>query len=158
MTLGTINTEYLDSQHFDAASISGSFSPYVWGDNGATYNVVGTEKPVVGDLVTADGRVSGEVRDVKVESVDQTIYVADCGCNIYFATVATKTGATVCQVGDSGGPWYVHNNTQSQIFAAGLQSAERQDENGDRDPSVCVYEQIGYWLNNVTGGTIMTVS
>lgn len=157
-TYGHVATQYLGSHSFDVASISGDFNPHVWGDNGTTYSVVGTEKPLRGDLVTADGRLSGEVRGVKVENVDQDIYVSDCGCNIVYATVATKSGATVCQVGDSGGPWYVHNNTDTEIFAAGLQSAERQDEQGNPDPSVCVYEQIRYWLNNITGGTIMTVT
>lgn len=71
----------------------------------------------------------------------------------------------ICDVviGDQVGSWrrgceLGHQELAGGIFAAGLQSAERQDEQGNPDPSVCVYEQIRYWLNNITGGTIMTVT
>jgi hypothetical protein len=153
VTMGTVAGEYLSSKHIDVATIKGNFYPIVYGN--AEYTVIGALKAEVGDLVSADGKVSGEVQKVRVESVDQNIYVSDCGCTIYFATVATKSGATVCQVGDSGGPWFEHTNSAADIYAVGSQSGERQDENGKLDPSVCVYEQMPYILD-ITDGAILT--
>lgn len=103
--------------------------------------------------MTADGRVSGEVRSVKVENTGNTINVQ--GFPIIDLTVASKKGATVCQPGDSGGPWYVHIGETDEVRAAGQQVAEREDPNGMLDPSVCAYQQINNILTLVNG-TILT--
>jgi hypothetical protein len=115
--------------------------------------VVGVTFPGPGDLVTADGRVNGEGRLVTVENTDNTINVQ--GFPIIDLTVASKSGATVCQPGDSGGPWYVHIGNTDGVSAAGQQVAEREDQNGQLDPSVCAHQQINNILALVNGVILM---
>jgi hypothetical protein len=153
-TVGKISTQYFPSTKIDIASVNtGGFAPLVYGNGTATYGVVGQDFPTQGDQLTADGRVSGEVRGVTVENTDNTINVS--GFPIKDLTVASKPGATVCQGGDSGGPWYVHLGATDGVDAAGTQVGEREDPDGQLDPSVCVYEQIGAILSLVNG-TLLT--
>ena len=149
-TVGRISTQYFPRSKMDVASVNtGGFSADVYGNGTTTYHVVGATFPGPGDLVTADGRVSGEVRFVTVENTDNTINVQ--GFPIIDLTVASKSGATVCQPGDSGGPWYVHTDNTDEIRAAGQQVAEREDPDGKLDPSVCAYQQINNILSLVNG-------
>ena len=152
-TVGKISTQYFPSTKYDIASVNtGGFSGSVYGNGTTTYGILAKEFPGQGDLVTADGRVSGEVRDVTVENTDNTINVQ--GFPIVNLTVASKSGATVCQGGDSGGPWYVHDGDTDGVWAAGQQVGEREDPDGALDPSVCIYEQIGNILSKVNGSLL----
>ena len=153
--MGRISTQYFPGSKIDVASVNtGGFSGKVYANGTTTYSVVGATFPGPGVKVTADGRVSGEVRFVTVENTDNTINVQ--GFPIIDLTVASKSGATVCQPGDSGGPWYVHVGNTGGVSAAGQQVAEREDPNGQLDPSVCAYQQINDILTLVNG-TILTV-
>jgi hypothetical protein len=149
-TVGRISVQYFPGSKIDVASVNtGGFSANVYGNGTTTYTVVGATFPGPGDLVTADGRVSGEVLSVKIENTGNTINVQ--GFPIIDLTVASKKGATVCQPGDSGGPWYVHIGETDEVSAAGQQVAEREDPNGKLDPSVCAYQQINNILTLVNG-------
>jgi hypothetical protein len=155
---GTVAVNYFTSDHDDVVAIGpGSYadSGEVWGDNGVFYTVKGTTKPLAGQAATADGAVSHEVTGVTIENVDNDIYEADFSTWIYFVTIASKSGATVCQDGDSGGPWYVHIGSTGGVNAAGTQAVQRIDPDGKPDPSVCGYQQIG-WTLGKTGGKITT--
>jgi hypothetical protein len=65
-------------------------------------------------------------------------------------TLAQKTGSTVCQGGDSGGPWYQHTNSGYSVEAVGIQEGEIIVD-GVPDPSYCAYEQINDMLSLVKG-------
>ena len=153
--MGQIQTQYFPSSKNDLASVSGGpFSPHVYGDGTTTYNILAKVFPGPKDLVTADGQKTGEVRGVTVENIDQIITVE--GNQLNNLTVASKANTTVCQVGDSGGPWFVHDGNTNGVWAAGQQIAERIDQNGVRDPTVCVYGQIGNLLSLVNGNLLTT--
>jgi hypothetical protein len=151
-TLGTVAAQYYPRTHMDFSSVRGNFAGVVYGNGTKTYDVISIAMPPRGYKVTADGRVSGQVNGVTVESINQDITVS--GVPLINMTVASKSGATVCQPGDSGGPWFIQYG-KSQAYAIGLQVGERINEDGVRDPSVCVYEQIGNMLS-VANGSIQT--
>ncbi len=148
---GDVSTEYLDSRRRDVASVVGQYAGRVWGNSTTNYAVIGAELAPKGAGVTFSGRIYGEVRDVTVENINQDIPILNTGITILDATVATKTGSNVCNLGDSGGPWIQHNNTANQVNAVGIQSAVRINPDGSVDPSVCVYEQITNMLSLVNG-------
>jgi hypothetical protein len=154
-TVGRISSQFFPRSKMDVASVNrGPFFGSVWGNGTTNYGVVGTTFPGRGFRLTADGRVSGEVRLVTVENTNNTINIQ--GFPIIDLTVASKRGATVCQPGDSGGPWYVHIGSTGLVDAAGQQVAEREDPNGQLDPSVCAYQQINNILRLVRGKILTT--
>lgn len=153
--MGQIQTQYWPGSKNDIASVSGGpFSPHVYGNGTTSYNILAKVFPGPGDLVTISGKTTGEVRGVTVENIDQIITVE--GNQLNNLTVASKANTTVCQVGDSGGPWFVHNGNTNGVWAAGQQVAERIDQKGVRDPTVCVYGQIGNLLALVNGNLLTT--
>lgn len=152
-TVGEISTEYFPSTQYDIASVNtGGFSPNVYGNGTTTYGILAKEFPGPGDEVTSSGQVSGEVRGVTVENTDNDISVY--GHAITAVTLASKSGAVICQQGDSGGPWYVHDGNTDGVWAAGMQVAFREDPNGNPDPSVCAYQQIANILTKVNGSLL----
>jgi hypothetical protein len=154
-TVGRISTQFFPRSKMDVASVNrGPFFGSVWGNGSTNYGVVGTTFPGRGFRLTADGRVSGEVRLVTVENTNNTINIQ--GFPIIDLTVASKPGATVCQPGDSGGPWYVHIGSTGRVDAAGQQVAEREDPDGQLDPSVCAYQQINNILRLVRGKILIS--
>ncbi len=154
--MGQIQTQYFPSTQYDIASVSGGpFSPHAYGNGSTSYNVLAKVFPGTGDQVSISGRTTGEVRGVTVENIDNDISVY--GFPITAVTLATKPGAVVCQEGDSGGPWFVHDGNTSGVWAAGLQNAFRQDlDTGEDDFSVCAYQQIGNVLAKVNGNLLTT--
>jgi hypothetical protein len=153
--VGQIQTQYFPSTQYDIASVSGGpFSPHVYGNGSTTYNVLAKVFPEKGDEVTISGRKTGEVRGVTVENTDNNISVY--GHPVTAVTLATKPGTVVCQEGDSGGPWFVHDGNTNGVWAAGIQNAFRVDLDTDlNDYSVCAYQQIGNVLAKV-GGNLLT--
>jgi hypothetical protein len=143
-------TNYLATTgHYDISSVVGQFGPYVWGNNSASFNVIGSIFPGVGAGVTSDGMATGEVRGVTITKTNAE--VEDPNDNLlYDMTLAQKPGSTVCQGGDSGGPWYQHTSSPYPVEAVGIQEGEIIVD-GVPDPSYCAYEQINDMLSLVKG-------
>jgi hypothetical protein len=93
----------------DFQTIGASTQGYVWGNGGASYNVIGQIIPAVGADITFDGSVTGEVRGVPVKSVGSCqFFSSPAGLEEVCHMVEGASGGTICQNGDSGGPMYQH--------------------------------------------------
>lgn len=149
VTMGTVTNVRDCNQCIDSETVSGNYSPTIWGgpangsnplwqEDGSLFAMPGQG---AASLVTADGSVTGEVRSVTVEAVNQNVVFND-GFTHRFITKATKSGTTVCQGGDSGGPWMQHEGNTAAVKVVGTQ------EGGSG--STCYYVQIDAittWFN-----------
>lgn len=108
--MGNTSSQYwFNSTHDDFQTIGASTQGYVWGNGGTAYNVIGQVVPAVGADITFDGSVTGEVRGVPVKSVGSCqSFATDFGIEEVCHLVEGKSGGTICQPGDSGGPIYQH--------------------------------------------------
>jgi hypothetical protein len=74
MNMGMVSTNYLDTTgHYDISSVVGQFGPYVWGNNSASFNVIGSTFPGVGAGVTSDGMATGDVRGVTITKTNAEV-------------------------------------------------------------------------------------
>jgi hypothetical protein len=147
--MGTVTNVRLCTPCIDSETVSGSYSDTIWGGpangSGPLYDEDGSLFPQpgqgAGSLVTADGAVTGEVRGVTVVAVNQNVTFND-GFTTRFITQATKNGWTVCQPGDSGGPWMQHEGNTGNVKVVGTEVGG--------SGSTCYYEQIDAittWFN-----------
>ncbi len=147
--MGTVTNVRLCNDCIDSATVSGTYSDTIWGGSangsGPLYEEDGSLFAMPGQgsasLVTADGAVTGEVRGVTVIAVNQYVAFND-GFTTRYITEATKSGATVCQPGDSGGPWYQHEGNTGNVEVVGTMVGG--------SGSTCYYEQIDAitnWFN-----------
>jgi hypothetical protein len=81
----------------------------------------------VGQLITDDGSVTKEVRDVKVVASGDNVCVTSEGatiCHLIKTNLNNQSGKQACQSGDSGGPVYQYAfGNGTQVKAAGLVEA-----------------------------------
>ncbi len=121
--MGSTATNYFqDSQHDDFETIytlphgSSSAGEGVWGNDGASFIIAGTEIPAQGSKMTFDGSVTGEVRGASVGDNDLCQVVGGIEtCHLIEGTDSN----TICQGGDSGGPVYVHIDDTGTVNAVG---------------------------------------
>lgn len=105
----------------------------------------------VGQLVTFDGSVTKEVRDVKVVASGDNVCIHSEGanvCHLIETNINNQSGTQACQPGDSGGPIYQYAfGNGTQVKAAGLVEA--------LDGSHCFATELASDLSE-TGSTLAT--
>jgi hypothetical protein len=153
--LGHTQTNYFapngGSTNYDVESI-GIASPWtawgeVWGNDYTIYNPYTTLTPGVGQGITFDGSITGEVHDIGVTTAGPTCFTAS-GVPVCGAGEAGSTnGAVICQGSDSGGPVYQRTSTAGEVQAIGLIAASNDTYN------VCIYTL----LNAIMGPTDTTL-
>lgn len=149
--MGYTSTDYLQSGYDqDLLSIRGNAAGYVWGDGTDVFTVVSAFDPGIGQLVTVDGSITGEVRTAAVTDTYLCEEIEDAygeytACD---TAIAEKSGATLCQEGDSGAPVYQHVGSTVTVKAVGILIAGYGDASAS---SECLYQMIGPALSLVNG-------
>jgi len=106
----------------------------------------------VGQLITFDGSVTKEVRDVKVVASGDNVCITSEGatiCDLIKTNAKNQSGKLACQNGDSGGPVYQYAYGNGyQVKAAGLVEAG--------DGSNCWATELASDLSE-TGSKLVTI-
>lgn len=118
---GVHDVQTIKDKQYAAAVWGGAY-----GDPATTLNVRGGFSSYVaaGQLITFDGSITKEVRDVKVTASGNNVCVVAEGtsiCDLIETNLTNEAGIQACHPGDSGGPvyQYVYGNNYD-IKAAGL--------------------------------------
>jgi hypothetical protein len=146
-TLGATATNYFPSTVYDVQTIglTGGFTAWgdVWGNDYMTYQPYTTLTPGVGQLITFDGALSGEVHGINVTKAGPFCYIIN---NLYYCGLGeagSTNGPAICQNGDSGGPVFQRTPTEGPVQAIGLITLSNNTGN------VCDYTL----LNSIMGPT-----
>lgn len=146
-TMGYVTNRSCADNSLDVAAIT----PYwgylteVWGGgyddtNPPEYQEDGSAFPHSPDLVTSDGSQSGEITGITVDYVNMSAD-SSCGNNLTDLTFAHKGTDTHCVIpGDSGGPWFQHEDGTSDVRIVGETQGYISPFEGHYE---CVYTQIG---------------
>ena len=145
--LGATSTNYFPSTVYDVQTIGlqAGWTAWgdVWGDNYTIYKPYTTLTPAVGQAITFDGALSGEVHGIPVTNAGPFCYIIN---NLYYCGLGeagSANGPVICQDGDSGGPVFQRTPTQGPVQAIGLITLSNNTEN------VCDYTL----LNSIMGPT-----
>lgn len=152
-TMGNTSNNYLTStsgNDFQLTALAGGGTGSVWTTGGGGAPVTGAYFPAVGNPITFNGSVTGEVRGVTVQATGVSACFTDqltggtvCATHLIRAN---KNGAVVCQGGDSGGPVYEHTPSLN-VLAVGI----IEGTNG----STCWATQIDH-IAYITGKSLIT--
>lgn len=146
-TIGNTSLNYLTAtsgNDFQITYLSGGGLGTVWTNGTNTAPVTGALFPANGVPITFNGGITGEVRGVTVLATSQTTCALDPGTGTTICAtnqvVAQKSGAAVCQPGDSGGPVYSHTPSVDVLAVGIIESGENDGPNGTS--STCSATQI----------------
>lgn len=142
MYYGNNSTDFQTLGPADAAAGVVWCNPPGTSKTGYECEVMNSTDPPVGSLVTADGSMSLEFRDNTISFYDQTFcYTQDNGdywCIKHLSQAQNRDLDLICHGGDSGGPVYVHTDTEGEVNAAGTIDACTGDPYG----SVVDYQRL----------------
>jgi hypothetical protein len=147
-----------DTAHDDVQTIKNeSYFHSVWsgafGDPAVGVTVHGGFGGYVstGQLITIDGSVTKEVRNVQVVASGDNVCLAADGatvCHLVKTNINNQSGVQACQGGDSGGPVYQYAyGNGTQVKAVGLHEGH--------DSQFCYEMELAYDLSQ-TGSALVT--
>lgn len=148
VTMGHVTNVRFCNICIDSETVSGNYADVVWGAGSGSsplYNEDGAlfAQPGQGQasLVTNDSAYSGEIRGITVQAVNQSVTFSD-GITTRLLTKTSKSGATICRPGDSGGPWIQHEGNTGNVKVVGTTVGGTG--------TTCYYQQINdidNWFN-----------
>jgi hypothetical protein len=157
-TVGSTSTNYFsDTSGNDFESIQTTGLGIVWLGGTTLGNVGGRTLPAVGDPITFNGSITGQIRGNPVGQINATISEVDPStgetATVTNQVIATNSSGTwICRQGDSGGPVYEY--TSPDITAVGDIVAYAVRNTGDKGGAKCAATQINHMLVVTNSGLL----